>query len=61
MINITGFKVSIDSKADTTYRRRRACRVCEIKDSCTPLMARACKDAFIEGYKKGYKQSRIDY
>ena len=61
MIQITGFKISIECKAATTYERRRACQCCEIKDSCTPAIAKACRNAFIDGYKKGYKQSKHEY
>lgn len=61
MVQITGFKISIESKAKTTYERRRACQSCEIKNSCTPAISKVCRDTFIEGYKKGYKQSKNEY
>lgn len=61
MIPIKGFKFSIENKAKTTYQRRRACQTCEIKDSCTPTFVRICMETFIEGYKKGYKQSKNEY
>lgn len=61
MINTKGFKFSIENKAKIAYERRRGCGVCELQKDCTPAISNVCRAAFVEGYQKGYKQSKIEY
>ena len=41
--------------------KSRACGKCPLGiTNCNETIAKVCRDAFVEGYKKGYKQSKED-
>lgn len=41
--------------------RSRACGKCPLGvANCTDTIKKICRDAFVEGYKKGYEQSKKD-
>lgn len=42
--------------------RSRACGRCPLGvANCTETIKKVCRDAFIEGYKKGYEQSKKNH
>lgn len=49
-------KKSVEQMAKEANRRSRACVNCSIRMKCSMITQKICSDAFIEGYKKGYKQ-----
>lgn len=49
--------MSLQQKASLANGRSRACGKCKIgMRRCTPEIAEVCKNAFVEGYTKGYRQ-----
>lgn len=54
--------MSLQDKALKANGLSRACGKCKIgQRRCTPEIAVVCKNAFVEGYKKGYKQSKNEH
>lgn len=53
-------KVSLDQKARTTNGKDRSCGKCN-HYPCQEAMFKVCSEAFVKGYKKGYKQARVEY
>ena len=51
-------KKSIEQMAKEANGRSRACAKCTKMFMCNSIDMAICSDAFIEGYKKGYKQGR---
>ena len=47
---------SVEQMAKEANGRSRACVNCSIFMNCNMITQKICSDAFIEGYKKGYKQ-----
>lgn len=53
--------MNIQEKALRANGRSRACGRCSIGVAdCTEAMKKFCRDTFVEGYKKGYEQSKAD-
>ena len=51
-------KKSIAQMANEANERSRACVNCILFMNCNMITQKICRDAFIEGYKKGYEQGR---
>ena len=51
-------KKSIEQMAKEANGRSRACKDCCLFIKCSMITQKICRDAFIEGYIKGYKQGR---
>lgn len=51
-------KKSVEQMAKEANGRSRACVNCSLFMNCNMITQNICSDAFIEGYKKGYKQGR---
>ena len=51
-------KKSVRKMAKEANLRSRACAKCSLRMTCTDIDTEICSNAFIEGYKKGYKQGR---
>ena len=49
-------KKSVEQMAKEANGRSRACNICHLFMKCNMIIQKICSDAFIEGYKKGYKQ-----
>ena len=53
-------KVSLDQKARKANGNDRSCGKCN-HYPCPDVMSKVCSEAFIKGYKKGYKQASVEY
>ena len=51
-------KKSIEQMAKEANGRSRACKDCSLFMNCNKTKQKICRDAFIEGYIKGYKQAK---
>ena len=51
-------KKSVEQMAKEANGRSRACVNCSLFMNCNLITQKICSDAFIEGYKKGYKQAK---
>ena len=49
---------SVEQMAKEANGRSRACAKCSLRMTCTDIDTEICNNAFIEGYKKGYKQGK---
>lgn len=47
-------------KAKTANGRSRMCAKCKFLNRCTPDISWVCRNSFLEGYTKGYKQRRSE-
>lgn len=53
--------MGLQDKALKANGLSRACGKCKLgMRRCTPEIAEVCKNAFVEGYKKGYEQNKRD-
>lgn len=48
--------MNVEDKAKEMLKRSRLCGKCQLLKSCFPDMAKACADAFVDGYKKGWRE-----
>lgn len=55
MDNAMKLKESLSEKAKTANGRSQACEKCPFHP-CSISLMQVCSRAFVEGYKKGYKQ-----
>lgn len=53
-------KVSLDQKARKANGKDRSCGKCN-HYPCPEPMFKVCSEAFIKGYKKGYKQANVEH
>lgn len=51
-------KKSVRQMAKEANGRSRACAKCSLRMTCTDIDTEICRNAFVEGYEKGYKQGR---
>ena len=51
-------KKSVKQMAKEANGRSMACKDCVLFMNCNMATQKICSDAFIEGYKKGYKQGK---
>ena len=51
-------KKSIEQMAKEANGRNRNCAKCKLRMTCTDIDIDICNNAFVEGYKKGYKQAK---
>lgn len=52
-------KVSLDKKARKANARDRSCAKCN-HHPCPEAMLMICSEAFMKGFKKGYKQANVE-
>ena len=46
----------VEERALQILQRSRMCVKCKLLDECTPKMAKACAEAFVDGFKKGWRE-----
>lgn len=46
----------VEERALKILQRSRMCVKCELLNVCVPNMAKACAAAFVDGYKKGWRE-----
>ena len=51
-------KKSVEQMAKEASGRSMACVNCSLFMNCNMITQKICSDAFIEGFKKGYKQGK---
>ena len=51
---------SVAQMAKEANGRSRACRKCSERMTCTFIDREMCRNAFVEGFVKGYKQAKKD-
>lgn len=51
-------KKSVRQMAKEANGRSRACAKCQLRMTCTDIDTEICRNAFVEGYIKGYEQGK---
>ena len=51
-------KKSVKKMAKEANGRSRACAKCSLRMTCTDIDWEMCRNAFVEGFVKGYKQAK---
>lgn len=54
--NMINKKISLNDKALDANGKDRSCKNCNHRP-CPEALAKVCHDAFVKGYKRGYKQA----